>query len=59
MEVTKEEMRKTYSQLNKLIVKKDAFKVMHHLIGNRVTLKPNEACYMKLFVNSKPAPLNI
>lgn len=59
MQTTKEEMKKVYSQLNKIVVKKDAFRNMHHLIGNRVVLKPHEPIYLKLMVYQKVAPLHI
>ena len=59
MEITKDEMKKVYGQLNKLIVKKEAFKNMHHLIANKVILLPNEPQYLKLTVLQKPAPLHI
>ena len=59
MQQTKEEFKKAYSSLNKLIVKKDQFKNLHHLIPNKFNLGSHDPIYLKMNVNGKVAPLHI
>jgi len=59
MQMTKDEFKKTYSQINKLVVKKEAFRTIYHLIPNKFLLKANDPIYLKFFVQGRQAPLNI
>ena len=59
MESTKEEIMEVYNKLNRLIVKKEQYRSLHHLKCNTIYLKPNEPVYCKIFVSQKQAPLNI
>eukprot|EP00347_Sterkiella_histriomuscorum_P011162 403373515 len=59
MQKTKDEMRLTYSELSKLMVKKEQFMTFHHLTSNLIALKANEPMYCKFPVNLKKTPLNV
>jgi hypothetical protein len=59
MKLTKEEFKKTYSQLNKLVVKKEAFKSIYHLVPNKYDIKAHDPIYLKFFVQGRQAPINI
>lgn len=48
MQVAKDEMKKVKTSLNKLIVKKESFKNIFHMVPNRISLAPGEPVYLKL-----------
>ena len=50
MQLTKDEIQKTYASLSKLIIRKDAFMTLQHLVPNRVEILPNQPKYLKIAV---------
>jgi len=48
MSTTKLEMRKAISTLNKLIIKKDSFKLLTNLVCNDIHLRVNHPMYCRV-----------